>query len=143
MSRLLPSAEGPMTKSSYVVACFAFVQLSLAVLVGQPANAQPPTYTFHTIAGQPPGSPFSFASGITVDGAGTIYIYDSSHFVIRKVTPSGLVSIVAGSPVRAGIRPRRRQRGKPVCCGFVVRHDPQDHPGGQCDHAGRIARAER
>ena len=75
---------------------------ALAIAIAPaPARAQAP-YTFHTIAGLPPGSPLSYASGIAVDAGGSIYVFDSSHFDIRKVTPAGLVSIVAGSPDTAG-----------------------------------------
>jgi len=42
------------------------------------------------------------AGGITVDGAGVIYVTDRDHNVIRKITPQGEVSIFAGSPGRGG-----------------------------------------
>jgi sugar lactone lactonase YvrE len=60
------------------------------------ANAQAPSYTFLTLAGAPPGSPFWYAHALAVGSDGMIYVYDSSHFVIRKVTPAGQVSIFAG-----------------------------------------------
>jgi sugar lactone lactonase YvrE len=54
-------------------------------------------------AGLPPR--FSNASGIEVDAAGNIYIADRGHSAVRKVTPDGTVSTIAGggpsSPFRS------------------------------------------
>lgn len=40
---------------------------------------------------------FSFPTGITSDAAGNIYISDHGTFLIRKITPDGTVSTIAGS----------------------------------------------
>lgn len=40
---------------------------------------------------------FKFPSGLAVDGAGNVYVADTDNQVIRRVTPSGEVSTVAGS----------------------------------------------
>ena len=45
-------------------------------------------------------SPFLNPQGVAVDGAGNVYVTDNS--AIRKVTPAGLVSTLAGSPGNAG-----------------------------------------
>jgi sugar lactone lactonase YvrE len=45
----------------------------------------------------------SAPSGVAVDGAGNIYVSDSRASVIRKVTPSGLVTTVAGSSGGAAV----------------------------------------
>jgi hypothetical protein len=45
-------------------------------------------------AGLPPR--FSSARGIEVDAAGNIYIADERHSAVRKVTPNGTVSTIAG-----------------------------------------------
>ena len=40
---------------------------------------------------------FNTPSGVTVDGAGNVYVADFNNFRVRKVTPDGTVSTVAGS----------------------------------------------
>lgn len=40
---------------------------------------------------------FQFPSGVTVDGFGTVYISDTWNHRIRRITPLGVVSLLAGS----------------------------------------------
>jgi hypothetical protein len=40
---------------------------------------------------------FGFLSGIVVDGAGMVYVADSNNFLIRKITPAGVVTTLAGT----------------------------------------------
>lgn len=40
---------------------------------------------------------FSQPSGVAVDGAGNVYVADSGAYNVRKITPSGVVTTVAGS----------------------------------------------
>jgi hypothetical protein len=71
-----------------------------------------PEGTVTTVAGVPgePGSNdgpgesarFRFPNGIAVDPAGNLYVADEGNHTIRKVTPSGLVTIMAGSPGASG-----------------------------------------
>ena len=42
-------------------------------------------------------SSFNFPMGVTVDAAGNIYVADSENNLIRKITPTGIVSTLAGS----------------------------------------------
>lgn len=46
---------------------------------------------------------FSNPLGIAVDGSGNLYVADHSNHTIRKVTPSGVVTTFAGSPLSYGL----------------------------------------
>ena len=41
----------------------------------------------------------NYPNGVTVDGAGNLYISDTNNNVIRKVSPAGIISTVAGNGV--------------------------------------------
>lgn len=45
---------------------------------------------------------FNAPSGIAVDGAGNVFVADTANRTLRKITPQGVVSTLAGSPVGAG-----------------------------------------
>ena len=57
---------------------------------------------------------FGQATGITRDAAGNLYVADSGNAVIRKVTPDGVVTTVAGKPGRPRVARRRPRDGAPV-----------------------------
>ncbi len=46
---------------------------------------------------------FSFPQGITVDGAGTVYVGDTNNSTIRKISPTGVVTTFAGVAAQTGI----------------------------------------
>ena len=78
--------------------------LWLLVLNAPPAAAQ--DYTFSTLAGLAGNSGtndgagsaanFNFPSGVAVDSGGNVYVADTFNHTIRKVTPGGVVTTLAG-----------------------------------------------
>src|SRR5947208_3603636 len=69
-------------------------------------------YAFTNFAGMPGESGnvdgtgsaarFNFPNGVAVDGAGNVYVADYFDYVIRKVTPGGVVTTLAGSAGQRG-----------------------------------------
>jgi sugar lactone lactonase YvrE len=52
--------------------------------------------------GQGPAARFNYPEGIAVDGSGNIYVADTLNFTVRKVTPSGAVTTLAGMVGNSG-----------------------------------------
>ena len=53
--------------------------------------------------GQGTSASFSFPAGVAVDGFGNVYVADPFGNRIRKITPSGLVSTLAGNGTASGV----------------------------------------
>jgi sugar lactone lactonase YvrE len=45
---------------------------------------------------------FSFPTGLAVDSEGNVYVVDSGNCAVRKITPFGLVTTLAGAPPQRG-----------------------------------------
>lgn len=87
-----------------------FLPLALGLVAGVCALAQTssPPYYFTTLAGTSSAGSvdgtagaarFNFPQGLTIDPAGNLYVADWGNCTVRKITPAGVVSTVAG---RAG-----------------------------------------
>ena len=84
--------------------------LALAAVLPTVAMAQP--FTFTHLAGANGGAGaidgagadarLRGPAGIAIDGIGTVYVADTKNHVIRKVTPTGVVTTLAGAPGTAG-----------------------------------------
>ena len=101
MSHLVRNNSG--TKAARLI---LFVPLALMMLAASPARSQ----TITTFAGNGgvgysgDGGPATLATlnyprGLAFDSAGMLYIADVNNYRVRKVTPAGIISTVAGSGV--------------------------------------------
>jgi uncharacterized repeat protein (TIGR01451 family) len=80
--------------------------LALGSLIALGARAQsnyPAPYYFNTFAGNAYGGNgsgsqaiFNFPSATAVDGAGNVYVADTYNYTVRKITPAGVVTTLAG-----------------------------------------------
>jgi sugar lactone lactonase YvrE len=68
----------------------------VSTLAGQ-AGASP-----GAVDGLGPAARFNFPHGLALDTAGNVYVADGNNNTLRKITPAGLVSTLAGSPGSSG-----------------------------------------
>jgi sugar lactone lactonase YvrE len=75
----------------------------VSTLAGSTAvNAYAPTYLATGADGTGSAAQFFFPSSVSLDSSGNIYVADTYEDTIRKVTPSGFVSTVAGATLQVG-----------------------------------------
>jgi sugar lactone lactonase YvrE len=55
-----------------------------------------------TLDGAGAGARFNQPGGITIDSTGTLFVADSGNGTIRRITPAGIVTTLAGSPFNRG-----------------------------------------
>src|SRR5437764_15020653 len=80
--------------------------LALGSLIALGARAQsnyPTPYYFNTFAGNAFGGNgtgsqaiFNFPQATAVDSAGNVYVADTYNYTVRKITPAGVVTTLAG-----------------------------------------------
>jgi sugar lactone lactonase YvrE len=92
----------------------AFVAHAIAIfaLGSLPLRATEPVYVFSHFAGSTGGggmadgagsaARFDNPTGVAVDSAGNVFVADVNNHTIRKATPSGVVTTIAGYPGEAG-----------------------------------------
>jgi len=106
--------NGKFSTSGAIVPRFASLMLMalvpLGVLQAQTFYATPSAFT--TLAGSAgnagstnaSGSAARFSSpyGVAVDGSGNVYVADNANHIIRKITPAGVVTTLAGLAGNSG-----------------------------------------
>ncbi len=102
----IPSVSLQKLRAAFISGLLLFAAVSA---VAQPAGSG---YVFTHLAGGPGGpgmadglgsaARFNTPDGVTVDRLGNVYVVDSVNNSIRKITPGGLVTTLAGTPGTKG-----------------------------------------
>lgn len=108
---VLPTAVAPYGKDRYVVADAALQRIfvvgndgTMTVLAGGGEPNALGSVTGGYADGRGASALFNTPQGITADAKGIVYVADTGNHCIRKITPNGIVSTLAGSPTHVGFR---------------------------------------
>lgn len=88
--------DGSGTISATTPAPVTSVQVVCGPAVGTLAGGSP-YFIGNAVDGTGAGASFNFPDGVAVDAAGNVYVADSSNSLIRKITPAGVVTTLAGT----------------------------------------------
>ena len=102
----LSEATGRFLRGLFV---FMLALGSLISLSAQGQSSYPAPYGFNTFAGNAYGGNgtgsqaiINYPSATALDSAGNVYVADNTAFVVRKITPAGVVTTLAGLAGTAG-----------------------------------------
>ncbi len=102
MNPISPSASKRLTFAAGL--CLTGMAAFFAPNAATAQGSSNSSYTISTLAGVAPGSAdgtgtaarFFGPSNVAVDGSGNLYVVDGSNHTIRKITPAGVVTTLAG-----------------------------------------------
>ena len=111
LSQIGKTADTKPTLSRWLTALFVTCALAGGGGTAPAQSVYSEAYTFTTFAGIPKtgsadgvgtDAQFNNPYGVAVDSAGNVYVADTGNSTIRKVTPAGVVTTLAGKAMAHG-----------------------------------------